>query len=110
MTPMTEGRGFWLWYSTLSGPIWWMIHITGVSALASGACGHGSYLTAAHLLTVVTGLATALAVFNSFRLLRAPASETVRFLGRFGVFIGALSLLLILLEESYVWTVRVCGP
>lgn len=102
--------GFKLWYAALSGPVHWMVHITGVAALASAACGdsgHG-FTLAAHALTVVTGAATVLAIVWSRRLAAAPQG-THRFLGQFGLGVGGLSLLLILLEEAYVWTVRVCG-
>lgn len=99
--------GFRRWYGTLSGPVLWMVHITGVAALASAACGHDSYTLAAHALTVVTALATLLALSWSWRM--AADQGTVKFLGHFGLFVGGLSLLLILLEDVYIWTVRVCG-
>ena len=99
--------GFRLWYAALSGPILWMVHLTGVAALASGACGRSGYTLAAHGLTVVTGAATAVAIVWSRHL--AAAEGTHKFLGQFGLGVGGLSLLLILLEEAYIWTVRVCG-
>ena len=101
-----------LWLAVLCGPLLWMVHITGVSALASGACGHHAYTWGAHALTVVTGLPVLLAVVVSLRLARrageASGGGVVEFLGWFGVAAGALSLLLIVLEEAYIWVLRVC--
>jgi heme exporter protein D len=99
----------WRWVAVLAGPVWWMMHVTGVSALASGACGHHAYVWLAHGLTVATCLPTALGIAVSARLSRRTPEGTIVFVGWFGVVVGALSLLLILLEESYIWTVRVCG-
>lgn len=98
-----------LWLAVLCGPVLWMVHITGVSALASGACGHDAYTWWAHGLTVATALPVAVAALACLRLARADAAgATVPFLGWFGLGTGLLSLLLILLEEAYIWTVRVC--
>lgn len=92
------------WVAVLCGPVLWMIHITGVSALASGACGHHAYTWAAHALTAATALPLLVAIAACYRL----TSGDQPFLGWFGAGTGALSLLLILLEEAYIWTVRVC--
>jgi hypothetical protein len=101
----------WLWAAVLCGPVLWMVHISGVSAFASGACGHHAYTWAAHGLTVLTGLPLLLAIVASLRLAQRSAvggAGTLAFLGWFGVGVGAISLLLIVLEEAYIWTVRVC--
>ncbi|HEV7888105.1 MAG TPA: hypothetical protein VGO92_11145 [Acidimicrobiales bacterium] len=105
-----QGRlGFWPWVALLCGPILWMVHITGVSAFASGACERSGYRWWAHGLTVATGVPVAAAIAVSARLVRRARSDVVRFLAWFGLFVGGLSLLLILLEELYIWAVRVCG-
>lgn len=96
-----------LWTAVLCGPVLWMVHITGVGAFASGACGHHAYTWAAHGLTLLTGLPLVLAIVMSLRLAQR-AEGTLTFLGWFGVGVGAISLVLILLEEAYIWTVRVC--
>jgi len=103
--------GFWMWTAVLCGPALWMAHITGVSAFASGACGHHAYEWMAHGLTLATGLPVLGAVLACWALARrgaAAGEATVHFLGWFGVGVGVLSLLLIVLEEAYIWTVRVC--
>jgi hypothetical protein len=103
--------GFWRWAAVLCGPVLWMIHLSGVSAFASGACGHHAYEWLAHGLTAVTGLPVLVSVLACASLARRQSpggSGTVQFIGWFGVGTGALSLLLILLEEAYIWAVRVC--
>jgi len=102
-------RGFWLWYGVTSGPLLWMVHITGVSAFASGWCAHQWEQWGAHLLTVVTGGATAAALWISYRVRRASVDDRYVFLGWLGLSMGGLSLLLILIEEAFIWTLRGCG-
>jgi hypothetical protein len=98
----------WTWAAVLCGPVLWMVHISGVSAFASGACGHHAYTWLAHALTLATGLPLLVGIAVSARLGQAASSATVKFLGWFGVGVGGVSLLLIGLEEAYIWTVRVC--
>jgi hypothetical protein len=105
------GHRFWLWFAVLSGPFWWMVHITGVSALASGACGHHAYTWLAHGLTVATAVPVLYALSLCRTLVRANREDgnVVLFLGNFGLFVGGLSLALILFEEVYIWVVRICA-
>jgi hypothetical protein len=97
----------WSWTAVLCGPVLWMVHISGVSALSSGACGHHAYTWLAHALTGATAVPLAAALVATRRLAQRP-DGTLAFLGWFGFGTGAISLLLILLEEAYIWTVHVC--
>lgn len=104
------GHRFWLWFAVLSGPFWWMVHITGVSALAAGNCHDSVNRWWAHAVTVATAVPVLYALRLCLTLRRANREDgnVVAWLAVFGFAVGGLSLLLIGLEELYIWVVH-CG-
>jgi hypothetical protein len=111
-------RGFRLWYAVLGGIGWWMVHILGIAGLARARCLHPSIVWAMHGLTVGTVALTTIAVIWSAGVWRhsnggpeegAEPSGRLLFLGRFGVLVGAVSILLIVWEGAYVPWLRGCG-
>lgn len=129
--------GFWSapthglrrWYAVLAGIAWWMAHLVAEASLARVSCQHPSLRWAMNAITLVTAAGTVLAlvwcaqmVAGSRALEPAPAGGPAhdaqegsdlltreRFLGLFGLAVGAISLLLILWEGSYVVALSSCA-
>jgi hypothetical protein len=121
MTTATTRRlpdhGLRLWYSQVSGIVWWTIHVNALAALTRLACDDRSVIWVMHAVTVVTAAGTGLALWWSWMLVRSageaaevdgsPAGRR-RFLGLFGLLVSAISLLLILWEGAYVLALDPC--
>ena len=111
-------HGLRLWYSQVSGIVWWTVHINALAALTPLVCANPSAIWAMHAVTLATAAATALALWWSWELVRsaggtldsigAPAGRR-RFLGLFGLAISGISLLLILWEGAYVGLLDPCA-
>ena len=104
------------WYAVVAGIAAWTVHLLAVSSLAREACLHRRTIWVMHAITVACAAATLLAIGFAWQLARAPGGDETgdagsreRFLGRFGLLIGAINLLLILGEGSYVELVRRCA-
>ncbi len=122
-------RGLRRWYAVLAGIAWWMVHLVAEASLARVSCLHPDLRWVMHAITIVTALGTLLAIVWSAQMLATRADADAgterprgagadegndpfsrqRFLGLFGVGVGAISLLLILWEGSYVLALSSCA-
>ena len=107
-----------LWYAVLAGIPAWTVHLLTVSSLAREACIRPRTIDVMHGVTALCAAATVLAMVWCVPLARAGASDDdegrqlesrLRFLGRLGILLGAINLMLILGEGSYVQLVRACA-
>ena len=106
-----------LWVIALCGIGLWMAHITAVSSLVEFACNEKGTLWWLHVATAVTALPTALAVWVCWGLVRrsedpenkGTLAGNYTFAGVFGLITGGFSLLLILVEGSYVFFLNPCA-
>ncbi len=106
-----------MWTAALCGIALWMVHITAVSGLAKFACNDKGTLWWLHAATVITALPTALALRVCWNLVRHSEHDESEgtlagnhtFVGVFGLITGGFSLLLILLEGSYVFFLSPCA-
>jgi hypothetical protein len=103
-------RGFLVWYA-LSAPILaWLVHLIALAALTQYSYNKKGGTFWMHLTTVVTMIATLVAMWLSYQMVRkagAPESEPgpagrTRFLGELGLMVGVVNLMLIVLEEVYL--------
>ena len=105
-----------LWLAIAAGPLLWMTHLVGASALVEWACEAQRREWTLHALTLVTAVPAAAALALCIRVARtAPAPEEAgtvagrtRFLALFGVLTAAISLALIVFEGSYVLFIDAC--
>ena len=111
------GGGLRRWFAVTGGIAMWIIHICGSAALATSSCTSTSALWSMHALTLATLAGTALAMWWSWVMVRVagPVGESdpgtggrERFLGLFGLATGAISVLLIVWEGSYVLVIDAC--
>lgn len=98
-----------LWYAAFAGIPAWAIHLVTTAALAREACLSPRTTWLMHGITAVCALATVAAIGLSWSLARLDRPERLRFLGRLGLLVGAINLLLILAEGAYVVLVRTCA-
>ncbi|HTO01450.1 MAG TPA: hypothetical protein VL068_12310 [Microthrixaceae bacterium] len=113
---------FLIWYAMLAGIFLWAIHLVALVSLVQLACNDPGTDWITHGVTAVTFTLTAVAIYLSIQLLRtgqkleastpmeadpseadsdsAPFGRLI-FMGRFGILIGSISALLILMEEVY---------
>ena len=111
----TEPHGFHVWFAVCGGIGAWIVHLTALSALARRTCVTGEDWVL-HALTVGLAAVTVLAMVLSARL-RVPAGAgapepertDLHFLGKMGLLIGAINLVLILFEGALVFWIPVCG-
>src|SRR5207302_1509929 len=105
----TEPHGFHVWFAVCGGIGAWIVHLTALSALARRTCVTGEDWVL-HALTVGLAAVTVLAMVLSARL-RVPAGAgapepertDLHFLGKMGLLIGAINLVLILFEGALVF-------
>jgi hypothetical protein len=111
-----------VWFAVLGGIPAWLFHLVFEAAMVQYTCTHPGWKWTLHAATVVTVLVTLAGMAVCADLLRAggrasrwsedddgsPAGRT-RFLGAFGLIVGASNVALILLEGSYVIFVNRCG-
>jgi hypothetical protein len=108
--------GIRLWFAALAGIGAWTVHLMALSSLVEWVCHERDWLWTLHALTVVTAGVTAWAMWLCLNTIRASdddeAAATIagstRFVGVFGLLIGAISLALILLEGFYVLFLDPC--
>jgi hypothetical protein len=99
-----------------AGPVLWMAHLSGASALVEYTCTEHRFEWAIHALTVATALPVLAATLYCVALARAEPDPEVagtvagrtRFLALFGALTAVISLALILLEGSYVLFISAC--
>ena len=106
-----------LWYPVL-GPIGsWAVHLVAESSLVQYSCNVGGIEWVMHLITAVTLLATLVAMWLSWLLVRDSRTEpedadTTRgrfhFFGLLGLLVGAANVFLILIEGVYIGFVPHC--
>ena len=110
--------GLRLWYATLAGIFWWLVHLMVLASTADLRCLHPGVTTIVNIVTVVTALLAAHATWWCIELVRAnfPGDEESSeppgrwlFLGYFGALTGAVSVLLILYEGSWVPFIDACS-
>jgi hypothetical protein len=109
-------RSFRTWYGVVAGIAAWTVHLLAVSSLAREACLRAGTIWVMHAITAACAAATVVALVFAWQLARQPGEDESafadgreRFLGRLGVLVSAINLLLILGEGSYVELVRRCG-
>ena len=116
------GLAVWI-FALGGGPIIWMVHLAGNAALVPAACSHGlTWLL--NLSTAVCAVVALLATATAAALATMPASDggvpagaadstarihRTRVLGRIGVAIGAISVLLVVLEGAPVLALDACA-
>jgi hypothetical protein len=112
---VTEPHGFRVWFAVCGGIGAWMVHLTAMSALARRTCVTGEDWIV-HALTIGLAAVTVVAIVLSARLRTPklagavePERTDLRFLGKMGLLIGAINLLLILFEGALVFWVPACG-
>lgn len=122
---------FYVWYAMLAGILLWAIHLVALASLVQLACNRPGTVWITHALTAFLLAGTVVAIVLSVRLLRigqaraqaeatgagstdeptqatggdddsgsTPSGRYI-FMGRFGIAIGAISALLIVMEEVY---------
>ena len=102
-------RGFLVWFAVSAGIVAWAAHLLFLASFVEFMRDHG-FEWAAHAATAVTALVTVAAMALCVRLLhhgrddeeQATPSGRTRFLGTMGLWIGGISLALILAEGAYV--------
>jgi hypothetical protein len=114
MKRITEPAGIRVWFPIFGSIAAWMAHLTAVSALARRTCLTGQDWVI-HATTI--GLA-AVTIFGMVVAagLRAPAvvgrdgqpRSELLFLGKMGLLVSAINLLLILFEGSLVFWIPTC--
>jgi hypothetical protein len=111
-------HGLRRWYAVLSGIAWWLAHLVIEASLVRISCTHPGWRIVMHAVTIVTALGTIVAIVWSAQMARehkgvddegSGLPNRERFLGLFGVAIGAISLLLILWEGFYVLALSSCA-
>ncbi len=94
-----------LWFVLTAGPVLWLIHLSGASALVPYACANDARWMV-DALTVVTALPTAAALVLGLRMQRSDPDPVAIATGRrhllpfLGVLFSVTSLALILLEGA----------
>lgn len=115
MRTNVEPHGFRVWFAVLGGIGAWITHLTAESALARRTCLSGQEWVL-HALTLGLAAVTILAMVLAAGL-RAPAAASelpathreLHFLGKLGLLLGAINLVLIVFEGILVFWVPTCG-
>ncbi|MBV8949302.1 MAG: hypothetical protein JOZ99_00385 [Actinobacteria bacterium] len=105
-------RGFAVWAALVTPVLAWTAHLVVLTALATYLYEGGSGVTFwMHVTTALTLAPTLVALYLAWRMVRhasevdesdpGPEGRT-RFLGELALLIGAINLMLIVLEEVYV--------
>src|SRR3954470_14044596 len=100
---MNEPHGFRVWFAVAGGIGAWLTHLIAESALARRTClTHDEWVL--HLLTVALAGITVVAMLMAARL-RQPVTDggtleqtELTFLGKMGLLIGGINVLLIVFE------------
>jgi hypothetical protein len=112
-------RAVRIWYAVLGGVGAWTVHLLALSSFVRFSCNVHGYTWVMHAVTVITAIATLVAMWLALRLVREADHETdetadtaagrLRFLGRVGLLVGAINLALIVLEGAYVTVLKTCA-
>lgn len=103
-------RGLLVWYAVTAPIGAWTVHLVGLVTLTRYSYNVSGAIWWMHIITIVTGSATLLAMYLSFLMMRwggkgehrGDIGGRVRFLGELGMIIGVINLALIVLEEVYL--------
>ena len=109
--------GVVLWAAVAAGPAAWAAHLTLAAALVEVTCTDKGWTWLTHLITVATALATLAGLLVCAAMVRDNGDDEgedtfggrTKFMGQFGILVGAVSLALILLEQSYVFFISPCA-
>jgi hypothetical protein len=98
----------YLWFPIVAPIAAWAVHILYISSIARYTCTRPTATWTIHAVTAATLVIAGVATFMAWRLTRVRAPEHADdpggrhlFLGRLGLAIGAINILVILLEELY---------
>jgi hypothetical protein len=102
-------RGFLVWFALSAGVVAWTAHLLFLASFVEFMRDHG-YEWVAHVATLLAVLVTVAGMALSWAMLQrghddedaATPSGRTRFLGMMGLWIGGISLALILAEGIYV--------
>jgi hypothetical protein len=106
-----------LWFAVLAGIGAWMVHLVALAGLARWTCNDDGSRWVLDVLTVAMAAVTAFAIWLCAGIVRGahdddaggtPAART-RWLGVFGIMLGAINLALIVVEGSYAWFISPCA-
>jgi hypothetical protein len=117
--PLLRYRERAVWLAALIGIPAWIAHLTFLAAMVPFTDNHSGWEWTLHAATAITALITLAGMAVCWDLWRSAGVEVAdpdtpdvspaalsRFLGFFGLVIGATNLVLILVEGSYVLFVR----
>jgi hypothetical protein len=115
-TEHVAGGGLRIWVAILAPVGLWTVHFMACVSLVRLACLDSRWTWVMHGTTVATAVPTVACIGLSWGILargrRAdaghPATQT-RFLGRLGLLVGLINLVLILLEGTLVAVVDACA-
>jgi hypothetical protein len=103
------------WWAALAGIPAWLVHLVAEASLAGEACASPQTIWVMHAVTAACAAVTLVAMAVAWPFAWQAADHEgadpparLRFVGRFGLLLGAINLLLILGEGSYVVLVRRC--
>lgn len=104
------------WWAAMAGIPAWLVHLVAEASLAREACVRPATIWAMHAITAACAAVVLIALAGAWSFARLPAADDdgtdrparLRFLGRLGLLVGALNLLLIIGEGSYVALVHRC--
>lgn len=113
----TVSRVARIWYPVVGSIAVWLVHLVYLSSIVRAACTD-DLVWSMHAVTAACVLATVAGLVLAHRLTMLDAGEgpeghraarRLRFLGRLGLLVGAVNLLLILAEGALVEAVPVCA-
>lgn len=111
-------RGITVWFAVFGGIGAWTAHLIFMASMVQYTCNQPSKRWSLHAATAACALVTVAAMALALRLHRsAPGADEgsdhpagrVEFLAALGLAIGAINLLLILVEGLYAGVLRSCG-
>lgn len=117
LSPALRPGGVLLWFAVLAGIVAWLVHLIALASLARWTCNEDGKRWVLDALTVGTAAVTIFAMWLCLGIVRGaqddeaagtPAART-RWLGVFGLMMGAINLALILLEGSFAWFISPCA-
>ena len=97
-----------IWIAALGGIAAWLVHLAAEASLVQLTCQHHGVIYAMHAITALTAAAAVACIALSWRL-RLASDEPHQFVGSFGVAVGLVNLVLILLEGSFVLFIHTCA-
>jgi hypothetical protein len=104
-------RGLLVWYALVAPVLAWTVHLVALAALVGYSYEAKGVTVWMHVVTAVTLIPTLVAMYLAWQMIRSardtPESDPgprgrTRFLGELAILIGAINLMLIVLEEVYL--------